>query len=217
MLSIELAESQEQLLFDRKYRQLVEKIARKYTQNYSISWEDAAQTAHFKILQGLRTGKFIQKGQKGTEEFYPWAAIVARNAVIDFVRGEKKHNRQSLDRKISGTDVSLLDTIADQFDLWDAVERANLIIKVREIIENLALSYPKREYIKLWKGLVQGQSQTQLASELGITQGQVSRRRKELLHQVAEELGLFKPEFIKQEQQNVRKSQVSRKRSQSQW
>ena len=214
MLSTELAESQGELLFDRKYRQLVEKIARKYTQNYSISWEDAAQTAHFKILQGLKTGKFIRTG---AEEFYPWAAIVARNAVIDFVRGEKKHNRQSLDRKISGTDVSLLDTIADQFDLWDTVERANLIIKVREIIENLALSHPKREYIKLWKGLVQGQSQTQLASELGITQGQVSRRRKELLHQVAKELGLFKPEVIKQEQQNVRKSRIPRKRSQNQW
>lgn len=214
MLSRELAESHEQLLFDPKYRHLVEKIARKYTQNNSIAWEDAAQTAHIKVLQGLRRQKF---SRQQTEDFYPWAVIVTRNAVIDFVRREKKRNHQSLNKIVTGTDVSLLDTIADEFDLWDAVERANLVIKAREIIKDLALSNPKHQYIELWQGLIQGKNQTQLALELGVTQSQISRRRKELLQQLAQRLGMLEPEVVKQEQHRIRKSRVSRKRSQRQW
>lgn len=214
MLSRELAESREQLILDPKYRQIVERIARKYTQSNSMTWEDAAQTAHVKVIQGLRAGKF---SQQGAQEFYPWAATVARNAVIDFVRREHKRNHQSLNNTVIGTDISLLDTIADEFDLWDAVERANLLIKARQIIKNLALSYPSRGYIKLWRGMIQGKNQTELALDLGVTQGQISRRRKELLTQLAQGLGLLEPEVIKQEQQRARKSKVLRKRSQTQW
>lgn len=214
MLSRELAESREQLILDPEYQQLVERIARKYAQSNSTTWEDAAQTAHVKVLQGLRAGKF---SQQEAQEFYPWAATVARNAVIDFIRREKKRHHQSLNNTIIGTDLSLLDTIADEFDLWDAVERANLLIKAREIIENLALSYPKRGYIKLWQGLIQGKNQTQLALDLGVTQGQISRRRKELLTQLAQGLGLLEPEAIKKEQHSSRKSKIARKRSQTHW
>ena len=215
MLSRELGESREQLLVDSKYRQLIERIARKYAaQNHSIDWQDAAQTAHIKVLQGMKTGKF---SRQEVQEFYPWAATVARNAVIDFVRREKKRNHQSLNKNLIGTNIPLLDTIADEFDLWDVVERANLVIKARQIIKKLALSYPKREYLKLWQGLIQGKNQTQLALDLGITQGQVSRRRKELLKHLAQELELLEPEAIKQEQHKTRKSKVARKRSQTQW
>ena len=214
MLSRELAESREQLLIDPKYRQIVERIARKYTQSNSIAWEDAAQTAHIKILQGVRAGKF---SRQKVEDFYPWAATVARNAVIDFVRREKKRNHQSLNKTVIGTDISLLDTIADEFDLWDAVEHANLVIKATQVIQKLASSYPKRGYVKLWEGLIQGKNQTQLASDLGVTQGQISRRRKELLTRLAEALELLEPQAIKQEQDRSRKSKVVRKRSQTQW
>lgn len=214
MPSKQTAEPSEQLLIDSKYRQIVEKIARKHTYNSSMSWEDAAQTAHIKIFQAVKSGKF-RTHQK--HNFYCWAATVARNAVIDFVRKEGVRSCQSLDKTIAGTDLSLLDTVASEFDLLDAVERADVIIVAKEAMRKLAQLYPERGYLKLWQGIVEGKKQTQLASELKITQGEVSRRRKELLERVNQELGLVQPETVKQEQNQVRKSKTTRKRSQEQW
>jgi len=140
MPSKQTAEPSEQLLIDSKYRQIVEKIARKHTCNSSMSWEDAAQTAHIKVFQAVKTGKF-RTHQK--HNFYCWAATVARNAVIDFVRKEGVRSCQSLDKTIAGTDVSLLDTVASEFDLLDAVERADVIILAKEAMRKLAQLYPE--------------------------------------------------------------------------
>ncbi len=214
MPSKQTTEPCEKLLIDLKYQQIVEKIARKHTRNSSMSWEDAAQTAHMKIFQMLKAGKF---NYHQAHNFYSWAATVARNAVIDFVRKEKLRSCPSLDKTIVGTDVSLLDTVADKFDLLDAVERADVVIVAKEAIRKLAQLYPERGYLKLWQGLVEGKKQTQLALELKITQGEVSRRRKELLERVSQELGLVEPSVVKQEQNKVRKSKATRKRSQAQW
>ncbi|MEO1430687.1 MAG: sigma-70 family RNA polymerase sigma factor [Cyanobacteria bacterium J06632_19] len=214
MPSKQMAETNEHLLIDSKYRQIVEKIARKHTRNSSMSWEDAAQTAHVKVLRMVKAGKF--QSQK-TTNFYCWAATVARNSVIDFVRKESLRNCPSLDKTIAGTDVSLLDTVADKFDLLDAVERADVVVVAKEAINKLAKLYPERGYLKLWQGLVEGKKQTELALDLQITQSEVSRRRKELLGRVAQELGLLEPGAIKQEQNKNRQSKASRKRSQEQW
>lgn len=214
MPSKQAAEPNEQLLIDSKYREIVEKIARKHTRNSSMSWEDAAQTAHIKVFRMVQAGKFCSHQ---ANNFYCWAATVARNAVIDFVRKETLRNCPSLDKAIPGTDVSLLDTVADKFDLLEAVERADIVIVAKEAIKKLAQLYPEREYLKLWQGLLEGKKQTQLALDLQITQSEVSRRRKELLQRVAEELGLLQPEAIEKEQKQARKSKASRKRSQEQW
>ena len=214
MPSKQTAEPNEQLLIDSKYREIVEKIARKHTRNSSMSWEDAAQTAHIKVFRMVKAGKFRTHQ---VNNFYCWAATVARNAVIDFVRKENLRNCSSLDKNMAGTDVSLLDTVADKFNLLDAVERADIVIVAKEAIKKLAQLYPERGYIKLWQGLVEGKKQTQLAVDLQITQSEVSRRRKELLERIAQELGLLQPKAIKQEQNKVRKSKAARKRSQEQW
>ena len=214
MPSKQTAEPSEQLLIDSKYRQIVEKIARKHTRNSSMSWEDAAQTAHIKVFQALKTGKF-QTHQ--VDNFYSWAATVARNAVIDFVRKERLRNCPSLDKTIAGTDVSLLDTVADKFNLLDAAELADIVIVAKEAIRKIAQLYPEKGYLQLWQGLVEGKKQTKLALELKITQGEVSRRRKELLERIAQEFGLLEPEAIKQQQNKIRQSKTTRKRSQVQW
>ncbi|MEA5598766.1 sigma-70 family RNA polymerase sigma factor [Rivularia sp. UHCC 0363] len=213
-MPLQTAEPNEQLLIDSKYRQLVEKIARKHTRNSSMSWEDAAQTAHIKVFQAVKAGKF---SIHQAHNFYCWAATVARNAVIDFVRKEGRSSCQSLDKIIAGTDVSLLDTVASELDLLDAVERADIVIVAKEAIIKLAQQYPDRGYLKLWQGMVEGKKQTQLAIDLKITQGEVSRRRKELLERVNQELGLVQPQDIKQQQNQVRHSKATRKPSQAQW
>jgi RNA polymerase sporulation-specific sigma factor len=209
----------EQLLSNPTHRQRVERIARKYTTGTSISWEEAAQEAHLKILQAATNGKFREGGVR---EFYSWAAAIAQNAIIDIVRKEKRRRGgwiwESLDKQIPGTDMTLWETIADDFNLSDAVELADLVLKVREAIETIDQRYPKKGYLKLWKGMVQENDQSQLAAELGVSRSEISKRRKELLGRIAEHLGLLQPEQVKRELQDIRQGRgKGRTRSDTQW
>lgn len=181
----------EQLLITSEHRQRIEKIARKHTRGTSISWEDAAQTAHKKVLEALKAGKF-RKGK--VKEFYHWAAIVARNEIEDLVRKEKRRNFLSLDETVPGTDLSRLETIADEFNSLDALERADFVLNAIDAIATIDRRYPHKHYLKLWQGLVQGKKQVQLVTELKISQGEISKRWKELVRRIAQELGLLQTE-----------------------
>lgn len=203
----------EALLMTTEYQRTVERIARKHTTGTSISWEDAAQTAHIKVWQATQTGKFCEQRAK---EFYHWAAKVAKNAIIDLIRQEKRRNWQSLDQIIPGTELSLLDNIPDNFDFSDTIEYRDLLLRTIEIIKKLDFLYPERGYLKLWEGLKQGKSQSELAAKLGLNQGTISKRRKELCQRIAQMLGLFEPENVKQEIQ-VCASKKERKRSETKW
>ncbi len=66
----------------------------------------------------------------------------------------------SLEQQISGTDILLGETIADDFDLWDAVERADLISKAVAAILTIDRRYPRQGYWKLWQGRVQNRTQS---------------------------------------------------------
>lgn len=213
MQSTPPAEAISQAVIDAKHQQIIAKIAQKYTQGTSIAWEDAAQTAMVKVLEAVKAGKFHQGG---IAEFQHWATVVARYEILNFVKKERLRNCQSLDATIAGTDLSLVETIADEFNLWDSVARADLIIKVREAIISLDLRYGDRGYLKLWQGMVAGKKQTQLALELKISQGQVSKLWNELVGRVAMELGLIQPDAVKHEQENS-KLKDSRRRAQAKW
>lgn len=169
------------------YQQQINKIAHQLTKGTSISWEDAVQTAHEKVFIGLIQKKF--QPEKG--EFYFWAITVAKFAVIDLIRHEKPKNGLSLEETVPGKDYILSDIIADDFNLLDAVEKADLILKVQEIVQKISQHYPKRKYLILWQGKLEEKTQTQLAKELGITQSGVSKRWKELTSRIAEALGLL--------------------------
>ncbi|HEY9669740.1 MAG TPA: sigma-70 family RNA polymerase sigma factor, partial [Coleofasciculaceae cyanobacterium] len=65
-------------------------------------------------------------------------------------------------------------------------------------IKQLDRHAPDRGYLKLWEGLKQGKNQCQLAAELGVTQGAISKHWKELGQHVAQMLGLFASKNIKQ-------------------
>lgn len=209
----------EQLLSNPTHRQRVERIARKYTRGTSVSWEEAAQEAHIKVLKAVSKGKFREGGVR---EFYSWAAAIAQNAIIDIVRKEKRRRGkwiwESLDQQIPGTDMTLWETIADDFNLSDAVELADLVLKVREAIETIDQRYPKKGYLKLWKGMVQENDQSQLAAELGVSRSEISKRQKELLRRIAEHLGLLQPEQVKRELQDIRQGRgKGRTRADTQW
>jgi RNA polymerase sporulation-specific sigma factor len=205
----------QQLLINTEHLQRVKRIARKYQWDTSVSWEDAAQAAHEKVLQAVQAGKFRAGG---IEEFYHWAAKVALRAIVDFLRKHKKQsNWQSLDQNIPGTDLSLLETIAWEFNLLDAVERTDLVFKAIEALSELDQCYPERGYLKLWQGQIQGKNQSQLAAEFGVTQGAISKRCKELSKCIAEKLGLLQAENLKQELQINSKQRTVRTRSDTRW
>jgi len=150
----------EDLLSYPQYHQTVARIARRNTKGTSVAWEDAAQDAHEKVIQALRNRKFYNGGVK---EFYCWAAAVAYHQIVELVRKEKRRqglwNWNSLDRQIPGTDMLLGETIADDLDLWNAVERADLISKAVAAILTIDRRYPNQDYWKLWQGRVQNRMQ----------------------------------------------------------
>lgn len=142
-------------------------------------------------------------------------ATVARFEIIDVMRKEKRSHCQSLDQNIRGTELPLLETIADDFNALDTLEKTDLIFQAIATIRDLDRDYPDRAYLKLWQGYVQGKNQVQLAKELGWTQGTVSRRWYELTGRIAKTLGLLQTTDIKQEKQTIISS--GRKRSDIQW
>lgn len=210
------------LLIAPEHQKRVERIARKYTRSTLIAWEDAAQAAHEKVLKVTQAGKFRQGG---VEEFYHWAATVARFEIIDHVRKHNHWNWESLDQLIPGTNLPLSETLVDEFNLLDTVERADLVLRAIEAIAQLDRCYPDRGYLKLWQGQVQEKNQSQLATELGVTQGAISKRWKELTKCLAQALNLLQIEGVKQELEVNRQQdteQISgkkamRARSQANW
>ncbi|MEM7580182.1 MAG: sigma-70 family RNA polymerase sigma factor [Mastigocoleus sp.] len=209
----------QQLLIDPKYKKIIEIIARQHTKGTSISWEDAVQTANIKIIEGIRKSKFHKSQLKN---FYAWAKTVAKNAIIDMIRKERRCQFLSLDSTVPGTDVSLIDTVADDFNNLEAVEQVNLIEAAFIAIASLEKRFPKRGYMKLWEGMLAGKKQMGLATDLQVTQGEVSRRRRELFGRLAQELGLLnistiKQEKIKQEQKYGDSNPGIRRRSQEEW
>jgi RNA polymerase sigma factor (sigma-70 family) len=202
----------EQFLIDSEHQQRLVRIARKQTAGSPIDWEDAVQIAQMKVLQALRSGKFRQ-GEPA--DFYRWAATVARFEIIDLVRKAKINPCSSLDATLPDTNLAVLDTIADEFefDAAETLERADLVLRAIAAITTLDRQYPQRGYQILWNGQVAGTKQAQLAAEIGITQGEVSKRWQELVGQVAEVLGLFSTCDIKQEQEKRRKQKTVRPRS----
>jgi len=204
----------QEILLRLDYRQRLEKIARKYTRGTGLSWEDAFQIAHLKVFLAFQAGKFRQGS---VEEFYYWAVAVARCAIIDFVRKESLRKYQSLDDNLPGTDMPLLDTIPDEFSTLDAIERADLILKALESIYKLDKCYPHLNYLKLWQGKVDGKTQTQIAAELRISQGEVSKRWQELVKRIAELLGLLEIKDMKHKLRKNCQHNTSDIRSKKQW
>ncbi|MGB3693400.1 MAG: sigma-70 family RNA polymerase sigma factor [Spirulinaceae cyanobacterium] len=168
------------LLQDSRYLQRVERIARCNTRGTTIPWEDAAQTAHEKIILALRDNKFHP--EKGS--FYHWSAKISKFAIIDLVRREQRKRHLSLDQKLAGTKFSWLDNIPSKGNLWATLEREDLLICLVEAIAQLDEYHPQRQYFQLWQGRMRGENQTQLAVALGTSQGTISKRWQELVSHI---------------------------------
>jgi RNA polymerase sigma factor (sigma-70 family) len=198
----------ENRLSDPEHLRRITQIAHKQTRRTNIDWQDALQTAQLKLVKGLRAGKFT-----GTEaEFDRWALTVAKFAIIDLVRSSMRHHTQSIDR-LSEDNLAIIDTLTHFDDVLDNIESADFAWQVRERVLALDRLYPTRCYYRLWQGKVNDQTQSEIAQELGLTQGTISKRWQELIAHLAVELGMdsaigkvFPPASAK-----------NRVRSQQQW
>jgi RNA polymerase sigma factor (sigma-70 family) len=207
----------EQILTSIRHQRQVEAIAKKNIRGTSIHWEDAAQIVHLKLLEVVRAGRFREGSE---EQFYRWAASVAKHTIIDFVRKELRHERnRRLDKSIAGTELKLLDTVPSPVDEMDTLESTNLTHKILDALVQLDHSHPGKHYRQIVCGLANGQTQTKLAKELGITQSAISKRLKELpkLMDGILQLGIFSAQTVGQTNQNLRKSKTLRQRSDEQW
>jgi RNA polymerase sigma factor (sigma-70 family) len=186
MESAAISPNYEDRLTDPANVQQMTQIARKQTRGSTVDWQDALQSAQFKIITAIRAGKFTY----GTElDFDRWAATVARFEIVDLVRKSKRREWDSIDRPLA-PNLTLLDTIADPHNAFTAMEAADLSSQVKTIIIALDKLYPNRSYYDLWRGKVDEKNQTEIANELGLSQSVISKRWRELFALLAIELGL---------------------------
>jgi RNA polymerase sigma factor (sigma-70 family) len=163
-------------------RKIADQIARKQTRNTLIPWEDAAQAAYAKLWQATVKGGFRHGN---LEDYCHWAARVCCFAIIDFLQHSHQRQYDSLDQCLPGTDIPLIDTLADEFNALDAVERAELMSDILDIIVNLDRDHPKNIHQDIWQALLHDKKQKDIAQELGISTSDICRYWRKIREQVA--------------------------------
>ena len=205
----------EQLLKHPDYLRRVELIARQQTIATGLHWEDAVQEIHIKILEGMRDRRFRWGGER---EFDIWLAKVAENTILSLLRREHRTNKwteQSLDQFIKGTNIQIKDNLADNFNLADAVEFSDTVLKVIQAIKKIDSLYPGKNFLQLWQELSKDKKQEEIARDLQVSQGEISKRKRELVKLVALEIGLVNAGQIKQELQDIRQGKLKLRESQN--
>jgi RNA polymerase sigma factor (sigma-70 family) len=180
----------EQRLSEPEHLRRITQVAYKQTRNTNVDWQDALQTAQLKLIKSLRAGKFTYGTQT---DFDRWAITVAKFAIIDLVRSSKRHNCQSIDR-FSVNNLALIDTLTDSGDQLTKIDTEDLVCQMRTAVLKLDQLYPQRNYYDLWLGKVQEKTQEKIAQELGVTQGTISKRWKELVNRLTLELADLLPD-----------------------
>ena len=163
-------------------RQIAVQIARKQTRDTNLSWEDAAQVAYAKLWQATQAGAF-RHGD--TDDYCRWAARVCCFAILDHLQHSHQRQHDSLDQPIPGTDLFLIETLADEFDALDAIDRADRLLKILTLIADLDRSESQPLYVPIWQAMLSGQEQNQIAQMLGRKPYEICRCWRKIRHHVA--------------------------------
>jgi RNA polymerase sigma factor (sigma-70 family) len=164
-------------------RKLAIQIARKQTRNTPHSWEDACQAAYAKLWQATLLGKFRQGD---LEDYCHWATRVCYFAIKDHIQHSHQRQHESLNQPFPGTDLTLEDTLIDDFDALDALERADLLQALLSIIADLDRDHPKPIHQAIWQALLLDKKQKDIAQELGMSASDICRYWGKIRKRVAE-------------------------------
>ncbi|NJM49086.1 MAG: sigma-70 family RNA polymerase sigma factor [Alkalinema sp. RU_4_3] len=163
-------------------RKIAPQIARKQTRNTHIPWEDALQTAYTKLWQATLQNRF----HSGTPDDYcRWAARVCAFAIMDYLQHSQQRPHYSLDQPLPGTDIPLVETLTDEFDSLDAIDRADLLSAILDILAELDRKRDKPIYLLIWQSLLLGKTQKQIAQELNLRPTCICRHWQEIKNAVA--------------------------------
>jgi RNA polymerase sigma factor (sigma-70 family) len=164
-------------------RPIVGQIARKQTRNTPIPWEDAAQAAYAKLWQATCDGKF-RHGD--LEDYCHWAARVCCFATIDFLQHSQNRQHLSFDQCLPGTEIPLIDTLVDEFNAMDALERTELLLDILNIIADLDQQHSTTLYTTIWQSLLLDKKQKEIAQDLKMGTSDISRYVKKIRERVAQ-------------------------------
>lgn len=155
-------------LFD-KHTNFAYKLASKYF-NYPKEREDIIQQA----LLGLWIAAENFDENKGTK-FMTFAGICINTSILRYLRKVKKHTEcQSIDAPIA-ENMNLLDFLEDDTDYIQELEEKIELDKIRKILDNLTLKKRDSEIFKL---LLEGKKQPELAKIYALAQPTISRIKK---------------------------------------
>jgi RNA polymerase sigma-70 factor (ECF subfamily) len=140
----------------RQYGRLVFTIALRVLGNRQLA-EDATQQT---FLQAWRAASTFESGKDPA----PWLATITRRVAIDMQRSE--HRRPSTSLEVASADEPALVTLAPSAEaIWETWQ-------VRAAIDELQPD--EREIVRLQH--IEGHSQSEIASQLGVALGTVKSR-----------------------------------------
>jgi len=163
---------------------LVMHIIKKYYTN-SADAEDLVSIGTIGLIKGVST----YRPDKGVR-LATYASRCIENEILMHFRGRRKSAGDvslsgGIDAEGDDDGLSILDTIADETDLAEDMERKESIVQVRNAAEN-CLFGREREVIRLRYGL-SGEppmAQREVAQRLGISRSYVSRIEKKALERL---------------------------------
>lgn len=148
-------------------------FANKYRMNYPHEYEDIKQVA----LMGL--WKAVSK-YDGRARLSTFASIVIQNEINIYLRNVKKHdNIDHLEQEVSEK-ITLADMVASDKDELEELESLldQNIAKESLNVEVLKLSARDQE---IYKRLIEGETQCEIATKVGLKQAQISRIKNKII------------------------------------
>lgn len=170
-----------QAFLDRK---IATQIAHRQTRNSLHPWEDAYQAACAKLWESTRQGKFRQGN---LEDYCHWAARVCYYAIKDHLAHSANRQHDSLNQPIPNTDLTLQDTLTDDFDSLEVLERTERLQTILRLIQDLDRHHPRPIHQAIWQALLLDKKQKDIAQDLGVTTSDICRYWRKIREEVAKQ------------------------------
>ncbi len=153
-------------------KKLAYKIASQYLINYKNEYEDIKQIALLGLWKAILTFD-------NTHTFSTYAYTVIRNEINYYLRTNNKNMSMSINAELKDG-FTLEDVLENDNNEIERLEQRLEMEKVRNIV-NEEVAKLKQEEKDIYKYLIIGFTQQQIANKIGKSQAQVSRIRAKII------------------------------------